>query len=496
MSSADRSLTLAEAIIPVAAVILLIAASYYLFRDEGANGPNQIALAVATMIAVVIAVRRGHRLDELRAAAVASVSSGIGAIFILLAVGALIGTWALSGTLVAMIYYGLHLLSPNYFYVATVAICALLSAGIGSSWTTVGTVGLGLMGVSANMGMDPAITAGAVISGAYFGDTASPLSDTANLSSAAGGGVDLYDHVRETAMTSLAALAIALGVFWLLGRPGEFDASGKIAAIASVVPVSLLLLLPLAVVVVLALVRLPPFTTIFIGSLVAGLLAALTAPERVVAFAGDGDQLPQWVALVKGVWLALANGYVSTTGHPAIDQLATRGGVASMLNTVWLIITALAFGGVIEKAGVLDRLIQPIVGAAKSAGALVASLVAAVFATSIATADQYIAIVLPARMFKNAFAARGLAPVVLSRSVGAAATPVSALIPWNSCGAYMSATLGVATLSYLPYAVFNLASPLLTIAFAYAGFRMLKQPATHKPSAGQDDVSAATGKTS
>lgn len=473
----DRSLTLVEAIIPVASVVLLIALSYYLFGDAGADGPNQVALAFATMIAVVVAVRRGHTLDELRAAAVASVGSGIGAMFILMAVGALIGTWALSGTLVVMIYYGLLLLSPDYFYMAAAAICALLSAGIGSSWTTVGTIGLGLMGIGANMGMDPAITAAAVISGSYFGDTTSPLSDTANLSSAAAGGVDLYEHVRETALLSVPSLAIALGVFWLLGRPGQFDASDKMTAIANVIHVSPLLLLPLIVVVILALVKLPPFTTIFIGALVAAVLAAFTAPDRVIAFAGDNGATPKWLALIKGGWLAFSNGYVSTTGHPAIDQLATRGGVASMLNTIWLIITALAFGGVVEKAGVLDRLITPIIRAAKSAGALVASLVAAVFATNIATADQYIAIVLPGRMFKNAFAERGLAPVVLSRSVGASATPSSALIPWNSCGAYMSATLGVATLSYLPYAAFNIASPLLTIAVAYAGLRMLRQPA-------------------
>jgi NhaC family Na+:H+ antiporter len=472
--SVDRTLTLAEAIVPVTSIVLLIAASYYLFGGEGANGPIQVALTLATMIAVLVAVRRGHTLEALREAAIASVSSGMGAIFILLAVGALIGTWAMSGTLVAMIYYGLHLLSPDYFYVATVAICALISAGIGSSWTTAGTVGIGLMGVAANMGMDPAIAAAAVISGVYFGDTTSPLSDTANLSSAAAGSVDLYAHIRATALISLPSLAISLAVFWWLGRPGAFDASGKIAAIGQVIHISPLLLLPLVVVIVLAAIRLPPFTTIFIGALTAGLLVAFTAPERVIAFAGGGDHLPRWVTLIKGVWLALGSGYVSTTGHAAIDQLATRGGMASMLNTIWLIITALAFGGVVEKAGALDRLIAPIIRAAKSAGALVASLVTAVLATNVATADQYIAIVLPGRMFKTAFAARGIPPVILSRSVGASATPTSALIPWNSCGAYMSATLGVATLDYLPYAVFNIASPLLTIAAAYAGFRMLK----------------------
>jgi Na+:H+ antiporter, NhaC family len=487
-----QPLTLIEAIIPVASLVLLVAVSYYLFGDAGAAGPNQIALVVATMIAVFVAWRRGHTLEALREAATASVNSGIGAIFILFAVGALIGTWALSGTLVAMVYYGLQLLSPNYFYMTAAAICAVVSVSIGSSWTVVGTIGIGLMGISLNMGLDPGITAAAVISGAYFGDTTSPLSESANLA-AATAGVDLYEHVRETTLTSAIALAIALGVFWLFGRPGQFDASDKIDAIQSVFHVTLVLFLPLVIVVALALFKFPPFTTIFIGALVGGVLAVLAAPERVIAFAGAGDGTPSGLALIKGVWLALASGYVSTTGHPAIDVLLTRGGMDSMLNTIWLVITALAFGGVVEKAGVLERLITPIIDAAKSVGALVTALISAVLATNVVTADQYIAIVLPGRMFKSAFTKRGLAPVVLSRAVGNSATPTSALIPWNSCGAYMAATLGVATLTYLPYAVFNFASPLLLIALAYAGVRMR---VSGTPQPGSEQLASAAPATS
>jgi NhaC family Na+:H+ antiporter len=354
----DRSLTLVEAIIPIAGLILLIAVSYYLFGDAGATGPNQVALVVATMIAVFVAWRRGHSLEELREAATASASSGLGAIFILFAVGSLIGAWALSGTLVAMIYYGLKLLSPTYFYMTAAAICAVLSASIGSSWTVMGTIGVGLMGISQNMGLDPAITAGALISGAYFGDTTSPLSDFANLA-AAGSGVNLNEHIRETTLTSALALAAALGVFWLLGRPGEFDASAKIDAILGAFHITPVLFLPLVIVLALALFKVPPFTTIFIGALAGGVVAVFVAPERVIAFSGAGEGTPRWLALLKGVWLALASGYVSTTGHPTIDQLVTRGGMESMLNTVWLVIVALAFGGIVEKAGVLDRLITP-----------------------------------------------------------------------------------------------------------------------------------------
>ena len=486
-----QPLTLTEAIIPVAGLILLVALSFYLFGDAGAGGPNQVALTVATMIAAFIGWRRGHSLDSLREAAVASVGSGIGAMFILFAVGALIGTWALSGTLVAMVYYGLQLLSPNYFYVTTCAISAVVSFSIGSSWTTVGTIGVGLMGIALNMDLSPAITAGAVISGAYLGDTTSPLSDSANLAAAAGG-VDLYKHIRETALTSLLAVAIALAVFFLLGRPGDFDASEKLRAIESAFDITVWLFVPLVVVISLALLKFPPFTAIFIGALVGGVLAAVVAPERVIALGGPTRGVPDWLAVIKGVWRALASGYKSDTGYAAIDTLASRGGMESMLNTIWLVITALAFGGVVEKAGVLERLIAPVLAAAKSAGTLVTALVGSVFATNVVTADQYIAIVLPGRMFRPAFEKRGFAPVVLTRTIAASGTPTSALIPWNSCGAYMAATLGVATFSYLPYAIFNFASPLLAIAIAYLGVRMLRGPGApeHAPAESPGSVPA------
>jgi len=475
MATADtpQSLTLFEAIIPIASLIVLVALSYYLFGDAGALGPNQIALVLATMVAVFIAWRRGHTLDSLREAAIESVGSGIGAVFILFAVGALIGTWAMSGTLVAMVYYGLEILNANYFYVSAAAITAAISFGIGSSWTTVGTVGIGLMGISRAMDLDPAVTAGAVISGAYFGDTVSPLSDSANLAAGVAN-VDLYTHIRRTGLIAAGALAVAFVVFWLLGGGGDANPAPKMAVLDSDFHVSLVLFLPLAVVVVLAVMKVRPFTTIFLGALAGGVLAVIVAPDRVEAFADADKHVPSWLAQIKGVWAALASGYVSTTGHAMVDQLATRGGMSSMLTTVWLVIAAFAFGGVAEKIGVLDRLIRPIVGAAKSVTSLVTMLVISILATAIATADQYLAIVLPGRMFKRAFEQRRHPPVLLSSSVGAAATPTSAVIPWNSCGAYMAATLGVAAVSYAPYAVFNLANPLLAIAAACVSARVLR----------------------
>lgn len=467
-------LSLIEAIVPVASLILLVGLSYYLFRDGGAGGPNQVAMVVATMIAVFVGWRRGYSLHELSDAAIASVSGGIAAIFILFAVGALIGTWAMSGTLVTMVYYGLKILNPAYFYVSAAAITAAISVGIGSSWTTAGTVGIGLIGISDAMGLDRSITAGAIISGAYFGDTVSPLSDSANLAAGVSN-VDLYAHIRRTGAIAAVALVIALAVFWFIGgASGDVEASSKMATLDSDFHVSLVLFLPLLLVVALALLKVRPFTTIFLGALAGGLLAIIVAPGRVEAFAEADKHVPVWLAQVKGVWLALASGYVSTTGHPVVDTLATRGGMASMLTTIWLVMAAFAFGGVAEKIGVLDRLIAPITRAATSTVGLVVALVLSVLATGLATADQYLAVVLPGRMFRRAFEERGHPPVLLSSSVGASATPTSALIPWNSCGAYLAATLGVATLSYAPYAIFNIVNPLLVIVAAGIGARALR----------------------
>lgn len=471
-----HALSVAEALIPVGSLVILVGLSFYLFGEDGAAGPNQIALVVASLIAAFIGRRRGHTLDALREAAVASVGTGVGAMFILFAVGSLVGTWAMSGTLVAMVYYGLQILSPHFLYMTSAVICALVSLSIGSSWTVVGTVGIGLMGIAINMDLDPAITAAAIISGAYFGDKSSPLSDATNLAAVAAGS-NLYEHIVETVWTSMPAFFLALVIFWFLGEPGDFDASEKIANIQAAFNITPILFLPLVVVLGLAILKFPPFTTIFTGAIAGGILAVVMSPERVIAFANDAH-LSDSLALLKGVWQALANGYQSSTGDGGIDQLLSRGGMASMLGTIWLIITALAFGGVVEKIGVLECLITPLIRKIKSIGALIASLVGATVTTNLVTADQYIAIVLPGRMFKNAFRDRGYKPVVLSRAIGDTATVTSALIPWNSCGAFMAATLGVATVNYAPYAFFNILSPLVTMLFAFMGWRMLRIPDT------------------
>lgn len=472
-----------DAAIPMAALIGLLALSFVLFGDEAALGPNQIALLFCTIIAAAIAVKNGMPWDGVRQAVLNGISTGLGAIMILLAVGALIGTWALSGTIVAMVYYGLQILSPDYFYATTALICALVGFSIGSSWTVAGTLGIGLMGIAASMNLSLGIAAGATISGAYFGDKASPLSDTANLATAVAGS-GIYDHIRESLFTSVPALLIAVGAFSLLGAPAEFDSTAALSAIESNFNVSLWAFLPLLIVLGLSIAKFPPFVTIFIGALAGGVLAVILDPGRVIAFAGT-EGLAAPLAALKGIWQALANGYVSTSGDQAMDAILTRGGMSSMMNTVWLIITALSFGAAVEHAGLINRLIDPIVDRMKSVGGLVATVVATCVGANIVTSDQYIAIALPGRIFKPEFAKRGLAPVLLSRVVGDSATVTSPLIPWNSCGAYMAAALGVPATGFAVYCFFNFLNPLITILFAVLGIRVLRSATTPKAPAPQ-----------
>ncbi len=467
-----RPPSLLDALMPVVALLVLLIGSYLLFGGSATNGPNQIALLTGMLIAFAVARKNGVVFAGLLHATLESVATGLGAIFILLAVGALIGTWAMSGTIVAMVYYGMELLSPHYFYASATLLCAVVAFCIGSSWTTAGTLGIGLMGIASNLGLSPAITAGAVISGCYFGDKGSPLSDTVNLTTAAVG-ANLYDLLREIFWTSIPALVLTLGIFASLGSRGTLDVSGPLSGLEQHFNISLWAFLPLVFVLALAMLRVSPFVAIFLGALLGGVVADVLNPHAVIAMAGD-PSLSVPLALIKGVWSALANGHRIDTGEPAIDTLLSRGGMASMLPTVWLIITALAFGGAVEHAGLLSRLVDPIVHRARSIGALILFAVVSCIITNVIAADQYMAVVMPGRMFKAAFERRGLAPVVLSRAVIDTAPVTSALIPWNSCGAFMAATLGIATLSYAPFAFFCLLNPLITVLIGFLGLRMVR----------------------
>jgi len=471
-----RNPSLFQALLPLVVLITLLASAVMLFGADAAFGANQIALLLAAAVAGLIGWRNGLHWNELQEGLVQGVGVAVGAIFILLAVGALIGSWILAGIVPTLIHYGLMLLDPAWFYPATALLCAVIAMTIGSSWTTAGTIGVALMGVAGGLGMDPAITAGAVISGAYFGDKMSPLSDTTNLAPAAAGS-ELFAHIRHMTWTTLPSFALAVAGFAALGWTAS--AQGEAAGIANLslemqrhFELGLHLLVPLLVVLALAIAKVPALPTVLAGAFLGAVFAVLFQPQAVMALAGDGVE--GGLALLKGAWLSLATGFQLESGVEQVDSLLSRGGMESMLNTVWLILCAMAFGAMMEKVGLLERLVRSVLAAAKSTGSLIAATLVTAFGTNVVTADQYIAIVLPGRLYRSEYQKRGLAPVNLSRALEDAGTLTSPLVPWNTCGAFMAATLGVATWDYLPYALFNLINPILALVLAYAGFKILR----------------------
>jgi len=469
--------TLVDALIPVGSLVLMLSLSVKLFGADSSSGPNQIVLTIGAAIAAIVAIRNGHKWLEIQKAIVAGIGTAMGAIMILLSVGALIGTWLMSGTVPSLIYYGLELLNPQIFYAAACLICAIASLTTGSSWTVAGTLGVALIGVAMGLGLSPPIAAGAIISGAYFGDKMSPLSDTTNLAPAVAG-TDLFSHIQHMAWTTFPSFLIALLMFASIGFGVESGADSAALGVLkttldSAFNVTPWALLPLAVVFVMAYKKVPPMPTILFGALLGGILAVIIQPGVVLAFA-DAPNLPQWMAMTKGVWLALANGFVSDTGNSSVDNLLTRGGMSSMLVTIWLVIAAMAFGAVLEHSGMLMRLIRSALKAAKSTGSLILTVALSCIGINIIAADQYISIVLPGKMYKAEFEKRNLDAKNLSRVIEDSGTLTSPLVPWNTCGAYMAATLGVATLAYLPFVFFNLINPVVSVIYGYTGFTIRK----------------------
>ena len=472
-----KSASLLDALIPIMALVAMLAMSVYLFGSDSSYGPNQIVLTIAAAIAAIVAVKNGHKWYDLQKAMIAGIGTAMVAILILLAVGALIGTWLMAGTVPSLIYFGMQILSPQWFYAATCLICAIAALATGSSWTVAGTLGVALIGVAMGLGLSPAAAAGAIISGAYFGDKMSPLSDTTNLAPAVAG-TDIFSHIRHMIWTTGPSFTIALFLFAIvgLGTDSQADSSSLQALMTTLdqnFNITAIALLPLVVVLYMAYKKVPPLPTILFGALLGGVLAVILQPDGVVRFA-DSPDLSRGLAMLKGVWLAMSDGYVSTTGVTEVDDLLTRGGMSSMLVTIWLIITALAFGAVLEHTGMLKRMIDGALQRAKSTGSLVTTVVLSCIGINIVAADQYIAIVLPGKMYRAEFAKRKLDPKNLSRVIEDAGTLTSPLVPWNTCGAYMAATLGVATLAYLPFVFFNLINPLVSIAYGFTGFTMVK----------------------
>lgn len=469
---APAGLTLPLALIPIIFLVGLLACSVYLFGADSSFGANQIALVLASCVAALVGLGIGIPWKESQQGIIDGIIVGLGPMLILLAVGMLIGTWILSGTVPAMIYYGVEVLNPSVFYAASAAICALVAISIGSSWTVAGTLGIGLMGIAGSFELSPAITAGAIISGAYFGDKLSPMSDTTNLAAAATG-VDLFEHIKHMLWTTVPAFAIALLAFTLIGggsaaTPEEI--SELQAALGTQFSIGIHLLLPLVFMLFLVYKRFPAYPAIILSALVGAVFAVVFQPEAVERLAGNSPEIGGFFVQLKGLWISLYGGYSSSSGNVFLDELLSKGGMSSMLNTVWLIICALGFGGVLERTGILNFLLALALRRVRSTGSLVSTTVLTCFGTNVLSADQFIAVALPGRMYKDAYEQRGLSRLNLSRTLEDSATLTSALIPWNTCGAYMSATLGVATFSYAPYAFFNFICPLIAVLYGFAQF--------------------------
>ena len=465
---------------PILLLVLLLFSAVQLFGADASYGPNQVALLIASAAAGLVGMYRGLSWADIQESMVAGIKVGLGPILILLAVGGLIGSWMIAGTVPAMIYYGVSILNPSIFFAAAAIICALASISIGSSWTVAGTLGIGLIGIADSYGLSPAVAAGAIISGAYFGDKLSPLSDTTNLAAACTS-VDLFAHIRHMLWTTVPAFCIAL-LFFSFIPSGAATAPEQIAELRAAIDqefnVSVGVLIPLAVMIGLIWRRVPAYPAIMLATL-AGILTALTLQTDVVRKFALMANPEATMPVVEGLWRTLFAGFEGTTTNEELNSLISKGGIASMLNTVWLIVSALAFGGVLERTGILKQILDSVLKLVKSTGDLVAATVTGGFITNILAADQFLAIALPGRLFSSTYDDRGLSRENLSRTLEDSATMTSALIPRNTCGAYMAATLGVATFDYAPYAIFNLACPLIAVAFGYLAFK--QKPAAPQP---------------
>ncbi len=467
MKNNSPSLSLTAALVPVVLLVALLAFNVSVFGDDALSGSNQFILLIGAAIAALVGYRHkiGHRVMIEKVAE--NVQSVTGALLILLFVGALAGTWLASGIIPAMIYYGLQIIHPAVFLPACIVICSIISVATGSSWTTSATVGIALIGIGKAMGLDVGMVAGAVISGAYFGDKLSPLSDTTNLAPAMAG-TDLFTHIRYMTNTTIPSILITLVVFSFIGVFQETTAQADLGSLLTAIEERFningwLFLVPL-VVIGLIIQKRPPLVALFIGTLLGALFAVLFQPQ--VVFLMSQEAVQSSAAMYKGVLNAITVATEVPTSNPLLNDLFTSGGMQGMLGTIWLILCAMVFGGIMESIGALQTISNALLNWAKNTFQLFASTVASCLAINLTASDQYLAIVIPGKMFAKAYKDRNLAPENLSRTLEDSGTVTSVLIPWNTCGAYQSGVLGVGVAEYFAFAIFNWLSPLMTLIFA------------------------------
>ncbi|SIS85889.1 Na+/H+ antiporter NhaC [Belliella pelovolcani] len=463
--------SLIEALIPILFLIVLLVINIGIFGTDGLEGSNQMVLVISSAVAALIAVFRLRiKWETLQDGIVKSISSAMSSILILLLIGALAGTWMLSGIVPAMIYYGLQVLNPTIFLIAAVIVSAVVSISTGSSWTTVATVGVALLGIGKALGFGEGIIAGAIISGAYFGDKMSPLSDTTNLAPAMAG-TDLFTHIRHMTKTTVPSILITLVIFGVIGF--TTGAEGSVEQVKGISAVILekfningwLFIVPV-VVLILIIKKVPAVPALLAGALLGGIFAIIFQPQIIYLIASE-EGVSYAYSAFKAVMMALYGEISVVTSNDVVNELLITGGMAGMLNTIWLIICAMIFGGIMEESRMLAVLAEAVIRKVHSIGSLVASTAATCMFFNVTTSDQYLAILVPGRMYADIYRKRGLKPENLSRTLEDSATVTSVLVPWNTCGATQASVLGVATLTYAPYCFFNIISPFMTIMYGY-----------------------------
>lgn len=465
---------LLQAFVPIVILIFLLTTNVIVLGTDAINGANQIALLLAASVAGIISFRLGYSWDEIETSIVKSISSAMGAMLILLVIGSLSGTWLLSGIVPAMIYYGLKILNPTIFLLAACVVCCIVSLATGSSWSTVATVGIALLGIGKALDIHEGVIAGAIISGAYFGDKMSPLSDTTNLAPAMAG-TDLFTHVKYMVYTTVPTLLITLIIFFIWGFTLDTpvtatDSGAVLLAIENKFNLNPLLFLVPALVIFMIVRKVPALPALLVGTLMGGIFALIFQPQIIDQISGvQGDTIKSsFVAVMK----AMTTTIHIETDNQMISDLLTARGMSGMLNTIWLILCAMIFGGVMESSGLLHRIAEEIIRFAHSTGSLVASTAATCIFFNITASDQYMAIAVPGRMYASTYRERGYKPELLSRTLEDAGTVTSVLIPWNTCGATQANVLGVATIAYAPYCFFCIISPLMTVLQAYLNFKI------------------------
>ncbi|MGB0863144.1 MAG: Na+/H+ antiporter NhaC [Saprospiraceae bacterium] len=463
----NKELNIWEALIPVVILVGLLAFNVSVFGDNALSGSNQFILLLGGAVAAMVGFRNKVSYESMIEEVGNNFKSTAGALLILLMVGALAAAWLISGIIPSMVYYGLQILNPTIFFPATVIICAIISIATGSSWTTSATVGIALVGIGTALGLSAGMTAGAVISGAYFGDKMSPLSDTTNLAPAMAG-AKLFDHIKYMSLTTIPSIVVTLIIFTILGltqtTTGIADNTAILSAIDEAFNISGWLFLVPVMVIVLIIKKTKPLIALLAGTLLGAVFSLIFQPDIVLSV--SGAESLTGAAAYKGIMTALTEGASVATSNESLNDLFSSGGMAGMLGTIWLIICALVFGGIMDAIGALGRISAALLSVTNSVFSLFAATVASCLAVNITASDQYLAIVVPGKMFSKAYEEKGLAPENLSRTLEDSGTVTSVLIPWNTCGAYQSSVLGVSVFDYFFYAIFNYISPFMTLIFA------------------------------